>query len=413
MNRDLKRWGLIIFLAAAALRVGWVAWSWHQTGATLSYPDEELHWQLARNLVEKGSLVTDDGRYAARMPLYPLFLTPFALSVDHGIIFARIAQTLISAATVLLIYRFVRTQFGKPPALLAAGLATLDPFSIFFTNLLLTESVFILFGVALTVCAWPHLRDPQTTRIRTTIGVGVFGAAAILTRPSAAGWIGLLWIILWLYDRDRRRATLRTALYACTLVIGLLPWGIRNQRLLGAYAWLSANGGVTLYDAQGPQADGGSNQQFVKDLAALAELNEIERDTKLRDLAWQQMRENRARVIKLAWTKFRRMWNLVPNVAEYRAGAAALASAVFTAGVLVLTLTALCRFYRQRQKMVRQNQRLYLLLFLPVLYFTLLHCVFIGSVRYRVPLMPFLEIAAGTLLIASSTASRDSSIADS
>ena len=42
---------------------------------------------------------------------------------------------------------------------------------------------------------------------------------------------------------------------------------------------------------------------------------------------------------------------------------------------------------------------MHLLLWLPVLYFTLVHCVFVGSLRYRVPLMPFVSIAAATAFV--------------
>ncbi|MFQ5807269.1 MAG: hypothetical protein ACE5I3_12540, partial [Phycisphaerae bacterium] len=227
-------------------------------------------------------------------------------------------------------------------------------------------------------------------------------AAALMTRPSAAGWIVLLWLVLWLFDAQRPRGTRRLTLYVGVLAACLLAWGLRNRAVIGAPAWLSTNGGVTLYDAQGPQADGSSNQAFLNELPELAGLNELERDRKLRQLAVEQMRKNPARALRLAWTKFLRTWSLVPNVSTYRAGITGVVSAAFTAGVLFLAFVGLLRTLSRKNPPAaesRNRRRLQALLWLPVVYFTLLHCVFVGSLRYRVPLMPFVEIAAATALV--------------
>ena len=53
----------------------------------------------------------------------------------------------------------------------------------------------------------------------------------------------------------------------------------------------------------------------------------------------------------------------------------------------------------QMPETVPPRRRLHVLLWLPVIYFTLVHCAFIGSLRYRVPLMPFVEIAAATAFV--------------
>jgi len=140
-------------------------------------------------------------------------------------------------------------------------------------------------------------------------------------------------------------------------------------------------------------------------LPELKGLGEIERDRTLRRLALEQMRADPARVLRLALTKFGRTWNLVPNQADYRRGYTALVSAAFTGLVLLLAAVGLWRSLAiEPRASVRAaprppDQGRWLLLFhvlvwLPVVYFTLVHCVFVGSLRYRVPLMPLVEIAA-------------------
>jgi hypothetical protein len=182
------------------------------------------------------------------------------------------------------------------------------------------------------------------------------------------------------------------------LLIGLLlsPWGMRNVAVLGDFAWLSANGGVTLYDAQGPQADGSSDQSFLKNMPQLAGLSEIELDRALGRLAVEQMQSDPLRVLQLAWVKLLRMWNPLPNVAEYRGGLTAWIGAAYTVAVLALALWAAGLSLRQRSR--PRSTRLQFQLWLPVAVFTLLHCIYIGSVRYRVPLMPMLAISAAAVV---------------
>jgi hypothetical protein len=49
----------------------------------------------------------------------------------------------------------------------------------------------------------------------------------------------------------------------------------------------------------------------------------------------------------------------------------------------------------------RRRWPLLIALLLPVLTFTLVHSIYIGSVRYRIPLMPFLEVLAGAAIAGS------------
>ncbi len=391
--------GGMVFLIALGLRLLWVIYTSVQTGDQLRYPDEELHWGLAANLVQHGALVSDDGRYAARMPLYPLLLAPFALLESTplpalGVILARVAQAIMGAAAVWLIHRFARDALGPRAALCAAALAAFDPYAIFFTALLLSETPFTLIGVALTCAVWRWLTRPG----ESALPVALLGAAAILTRPSSAGWIGLLWLIMLVVGPRRSNAAPRSAtpralhtgrpVALCVLVLALclLPWGLRNRAVIGDFAWLSANGGVTLYDAQGPQATGASEQAGFDAIPELQGLNEAERDALLSRRARQQMLDDPGRVIELAAVKFLRTWSLWPNVAEHRTGAAAWASLLFMLLVLPAAFVGIARLWCARQR------RLLALLLLPVVYFTLVHMIYIGSLRYRVPIMPFMEV---------------------
>lgn len=389
---------LILATLGFLLRAAWVLYRWQESGPALEFDDERLHWQLAANLVHRGELVSDDGRFAARMPLYPMFLALFAWAGDWGVLAARLAQALASACCAPLAAHLAGSVFGRRGGWLAGTLVAVDPFSVFFCNLLLTEAVFTFIALALAAAAWRALSDPDSFGWRGSVVLAAGGAAAVLTRPSAAGWVLLVWLLVLLFDRRRARGAARAVLCVAVMAACLLPWGLRNRSVVGDWAWLSTNGGVTLYDAQGPQARGDSDQSFLAQMPELAELGEVQRDDRLRELALRQMRADPLRVLRLAGVKFLRTWSLFPNVADYRRGVAAYAGAAFTLTVLAAALVGLAGAARHGRVLEGKRgsvRALVVAALLPIVYFTLVHCVFVGSVRYRAPLMPHLALLGG------------------
>ena len=389
MNRQAALTGLAIFMLAAAIRATYVFIMWSSHGAVLEFPDEELHWQLADNLVQHRKLVSNLGYYAVRMPVYPVFLAPFAMMGEDGALVAKLAQALLGGATAWLAYRWMRAAVGERAAIIAGLLVCFDPYTIKFADLLLSEVLFTLIGVALAFSGWAMIRARGDAPRVAVWATALLGPAAVMTRPSSAGWILLLWCLLAVADRNRRRGVRRAAVNVAAFIIAILPWGIRNHIRLGEFAWLSTNGGITLFDAQGPQADGSSNQAFIDEMLEVSYLDEVSRDRTFRDLAIAEMRGDPARVLRLAWVKLLRTWNPFPNVTTYSGGWIGWISASWT---VPIGLAAVISLWRRRDA-------LQAMLWLPVLYFTFVHCVYIGSLRYRIPLMPFLEMAAAVTAV--------------
>lgn len=387
-SADVGWW---IFLTALLLRVGWVGYDWTRNGAHLPFDDEQLHWQIATNLVQSGEFVTADGRRAARMPLYPLLLAPFAALGPAGVLAARLTQAALGAVTARVAYGLGREIAGPHAGIAAGVLVALDPFAIFLTNLLLNETLFALLLLALTGCAWALAGADAERARRLTTGVALLAAAAVLTRPEALVCVAGLAGLSAICPTTRRHAPRVVLVSAAALLVALGAWGLRNWRVLGAPALLGTNGGVTLYDGQGPQARGDSNQAFLLTMPDVLALDEAARDRELRRRALEQMRADPARVLTLAATKFARMWNFVPNVAEYRSGAAPWISAAFMAAVLALAAAGAVR--------LRAQPRAPALLLTPVVLLTLVYCIYVGSVRYRVPLLPLLEVLAAAAFI--------------
>jgi hypothetical protein len=158
--------------------------------------------------------------------------------------------------------------------------------------------------------------------------------------------------------------------------------------------------GRSLYEANNPEATGGPGMHVVAQEAAqrnadraekgLPPLTEYEDNVYFRKKALTYMREHPGRTLRLAGVKCVRFWNAIPNYVGYRGWlyiAISLLTYVPVVGFGLVGLVAV------RRQLARCG-----LLLMPVLYFSLLHMIFVGSIRYRMPVMPFVILlaAAGT-----------------
>jgi len=182
------------------------------------------------------------------------------------------------------------------------------------------------------------------------------------------------------------------------LIVTMIPWWIRNVRVCGRFVPTTLQVGASLYDGLNPQATGASNMDLVpgsvEELrwrAASGELPrdaalEIELDRQFRSAAWAFARDNPASVARLAAVKLLRMWNVWPNEPSFAAWPIRLAVLLSYVPVLVLGILGAAGTIRRGWP--------YVLCWLPAVYFTVLHVIFVSSIRYRQPAMLGLMVLA-------------------
>ena len=162
----------------------------------------------------------------------------------------------------------------------------------------------------------------------------------------------------------------------------------------------TTNGGATRYDGFNPDATGASDQRFLSspEMRFMRHMPEVARDEYLSQQAnnWigQTWQREPSRLLRLTAVKIARTWSPVPLSAEY--GTKQLyksAAAAYSIPILMLSVVGLWAAW------IPRSGRLFLLS--PVLYFTMIHAVSVGSLRYRVPVEPLLAVlaAAGLMTI--------------
>ncbi len=386
--RDLA---LVLFAALIARAgFGWVRFQRSADPASLEFPDEQQYWYIAGSLAQGKGQCDEMGFRATRMPLYPGFLSLFS-GQNKGPQLAKASQWLIGALAAPLIAAVGIRIAGRRLGLLAGFIVAFDPFLIFFSSLLLTETITITALCGFWLCLAGALDSTTGNSIWKWLGVGVIAAICVYLRESNLGLVIITILLAVTALGWNKSALIGGGTAMICIFASLVPWAARNHAVIGEWCWLTTRGGISLYDGVGPQATGASDLGLVQRAGAAADLSETQWNQYFQREAWSAIRRDPVRIIRLAGTKFLRMWNPLPNVETYRSGYARWVSAVWAIPLFILALVGAgrCILFHGRKGLVTVT-----FLLLPALYFSLLHSLYIGSVRYRLPAVPMLALLA-------------------
>ena len=380
----------LLFLAALAVRGAFVAFA-SPRGDDLVFPDSASYDSIARNWLAGKGFRETSGRQASRAPGYPVFLAAchsLGLQRPQGIY---LVQAAADSAMCVLLALLGRRLFGDTAGFLAGCIAAICPFFIFYTGFLLAETLFTLGLVALMLFLFEcrdALEKSTSRMLLLSAAAGVLLGLLVLLRSSLL-LFPLFLLPIWLaWARNRRRAMTAWGTMIAAMALVMLPWIVRNYEIFGRFIPTTLQVGESLYEANSPYADGGPAMDridWVKERGG-GPMGEYENNQFFRNAALKYIREHPGRFCALAVEKFMRFWNPLPNYGPYRRPMGIAVNLCAFVPIILLACAGILRRKRDAATL--------LLLLSPVAYFTLLHTVFVGSVRYRTPIMPFVILLA-------------------
>jgi 4-amino-4-deoxy-L-arabinose transferase-like glycosyltransferase len=407
--RWLRANAVLVAILAVALALRLAAGAWWQSrlppGEKFGFGDSDSYWALGRAIAEGKPYQYGDA-LVFRTPGYPLVLAPlFWIGGEEpptGWGFAE--SSILGTAAVGGVYWLARNLFDRRAALIAAGIAAVYPGAISQGALVLSEAPLMPLVLA-QLALWGLASRSESKRraIWLSLAAGAVAGLATLMRPSWLLFTPLAAVVAMVTSRDRKRSLMLSATTLAGLIVAMLPWWIRNCRVTGHFVPTTLQVGASLYDAVRPRADGSSNMAFVETLTAdqrvrdwiarpapAPETFEHRLDQRMFESATAFVVNNPSRALNLAGAKFLRTWNIWPNEPGLRAWPLRLAVAATYVPLLVLGLWGAIRFSKRGWP--------YILCWLPVPYFALLHMIFVGSIRYREPAMiALIPLAAGVV----------------
>ncbi|RMF41030.1 MAG: hypothetical protein D6753_10460 [Planctomycetota bacterium] len=428
------RWTVCILVLALVLRLAFAVY-WDQRAAAegrmFRLGDSHTYWTLAQHIVrgEPYQYGSPDAS-VFRAPLYPIFLAMFACVPDQrwGILAARCGGAVAGTVAVYLlsliageVWASIRlgeagmadraeSQGGgaalEDPRLWAAAIGAIYPSAIGMSVTLLSEAIFL---PLMLLHLWAWIRAWNSTdwmhRRGWSAVAGVAWGLAVLARPSWLLFAPFLLLGGILLGPQRRRHAVIFGLACALFCLTMAPWWIRNFTITGRFVPTTLQVGPSLYDGLHPGATGASDagMAFMQDIyqkqieqdqqSATPPASTLEYRLNRRAthdaLAWAA--QNSDEVVRLAKAKFLRTWALWPDGGEIGSTPLRIALSLGTFTVLALAVI-------ESMLALRRWNWVYSVCWLPCIYFTLLHMVFVGSIRYREPAVFVLAALAGNCL---------------
>jgi 4-amino-4-deoxy-L-arabinose transferase-like glycosyltransferase len=355
-----------------------------------------------------GPFELNPDRRVFRTPGYPAVLAGvFVLARDEPpVLWARWVGAVLGVAAVGGVVALAGLLFDWQTALVAGAAAAVYPDAIAMSTFVLSEAPFCAL-MLLHLCCWIVAWRAANSRRQAAWSVagGLAAGLATLMRPSWLLFTPFAIAIGLLRPADWRRQGWLGLWLVVGLVAAMTPWWFRNWQVTGRFVPTTLQVGESLYDGLNPQATGASEMRFVDQFRA--ELREEDGsnlltasrddcfewrlDRRMRDAAVAWAIGHPRRVAQLAVSKFVRIWNVWPNEASLRNGVFRAVLTVTYLPVLTLGLWGVWRTAGRGWPSV--------MCLLPAVYFTALHMVFVGSIRYRQPALLVLLVPAAGLVV--------------
>lgn len=396
-SRMLKsRQSLILFsllLLALSLRVGAAIFiDRHVNSAGRQFlieGDANGYWELAQKIAsgQDYSIYTPP-RQVLRTPGFPLLLATSILVFGKSVFAASVVMAVVGTGCCWLTWLLARRVTSEAVANVALLIVAVSPLQIGSNVQILSET---LFSFGLLACLVPLTKLVQA-QVGLTVGksfvAGMLTGLTTLVRP---GWILWPWfssllVMIWSRQTWTRRI-LHVSLIFAGCYLALLPWAWRNHNVTGHWIFTSLWSGPSLYDGLHPGATGASDMTFVDTENVFSTMSEYDANAHYKQRAFEFAVRNPGRTIELAFLKAGRYLSPTLNAAGFAGGLASAFCLVWYTSFWGLVATGVAS--------LRKQPATILLLSGPFLQFLAVHMVFVGSIRYRLPVeFPLSIIAA-------------------
>lgn len=388
-KKRLKYLLLFILLISALIRCGIAVYVQRQLdrqpGRTYVIEgDADGYWKLAQTIFHGDDYtIYTPPRRVLRMPGFPLFLAGTMSVVGEEHFRVRLVLSLTGVVACFVVYLLGKELVNEVIGVIAAALVAVSPVMAGFSVLFLSET---LFALAMLFSLWVFAKlskiefgEEQRVRgIMLSLLAGISLAIACYVRPS---WLLVLPLVvvalIWNAKRNRTEAIKRCLFMILGFTVMLAPWTYRNYRVTGHFVPTTLWLGPSLYDGLNAQATGDSDMTFFDQENVLNTMSEYEMNQHYTQRAIDYARQHPGHVFQLMGAKLLRYWKPWPNASQFQ-------SWWMMAAVSIIFIPVVC--FAIYGAWVSRDQYLLLLITLgPIVYFSLIHLIFVSSLRYRLP----------------------------
>jgi len=242
-------WIAAILALALAARSFWVAYAPADPTDGRHIDDTYFYHYSAAGLAEGSGYVTPwTGAETAHWPPgYTFFLAGLYRLFGPNVAVGWIANIVLGALTCVAVYIAGCLILSQRAGAIAGLLLAVFPGHVFFSSLLLSETLFtFLVVVAMTLILLVARQGKDTGMVRLILLGLVMGATALVRGQGLFLLIAaaLFW---WLSTADWRRTLRWAAVVGVTSLAVIVPWSIRNYVAMDGFVFISTNAGGNLW----------------------------------------------------------------------------------------------------------------------------------------------------------------------
>jgi len=323
---------------------------------------------------------------------------------------------LAAALTGWLTYDLGRRIFNSELAGRAAVLLlAIYPNSIGYVPIALTE---VLYTTLLLGVCWLLI---VRRSVWYFVAAGLVLGLVALIKAQSMVVVPLIFFVAWISGPRTVGRLARAALQAASVIViasvVVAPWSLRNQRVLGEFVLISTNGGLTLLSGNNPSARGdhSPDDPLVTSIPRTV-ATQVEVDREARARAWRWIEDHPKEFGLLIPLKVFRLWGPDGESEwEYQRGFSAYEEYryVFRAVRVLNQIYYVCllagflyaAFLLASGRALASTTRIgwWLLPYAIALYPTLIAVLFSGQSRFHYPVMPFVAMVCGWLIVHEGT----------
>jgi hypothetical protein len=317
-------------------------------------------------------------------------------SESNLIIITRVFQSLLLILQAILLYKIsIKIFADKLSAFLTFIVVLFYPYFIYYQGLLLSET---LFNTSLIISFYfIYSWYEKGFKIdRNFILSNIFLIISIYIKATLSFLVPVLLASFYFINKYNIKYTLKIFLYSFIIyILSMSFWWVRNYSIFDEFVAFTNTSAYNLYLGNNPYnryggCDWGSDvdKKVVKRISKIP--SEVQKNKEYKKEAIEFIKENPYRFIQLAFLKLQRFYSIVPNADGFNGGYYKWIS-IFSYGIIFILFLFSVLYHMKEYKKL---SAIYILF----VYFTLIHMLVIASLRYRLPLEPFMILLSMPLL---------------
>jgi len=395
MNRKEK---IFIFTVLAVSFVVRVLWILHLDNSVDFWGDwwDELGWNIATGKgyqILNPFVLNDPPFYSWRPPLFPLFLAAIYRIFGHSFLAAKIFLAALGSFSCVLVYLITKKLFNITTAIFAAIAMIFYPTFIYFNGYLAPETL-TLFSLLLFV--YFLAKDIDSPSVKNYIFAGISLGFAVLCRTILS--VLPVFILFWMVfnSKNKKRTIKNFLVMSIFIILTVSPWVVRNYKIHGVFMLNSTDGGQAIFINNNEKSFKiePSGVAYNYDALEFKGRNELEITKILYQRGVQFIKTNPRKFIQYVSYRFLNFWRLFPHTSLPDKPYSVKQIVISFSYVFPLFIFAILGFIYSLRDFRKKS-----ILFLVIFYYSSTYILVRATIRYRMPIEPYLIIFASFGLI--------------